>query len=588
MARIKGTCTGTYGSRYNLYLDYTLNSQSVTNNTSNITLRQWARSSDSTYRAYNLNPINPYAIKINGVTKVSGKKVMDFRNMAVVELGSWRGNISHNADGKKTISISSNFSILNVSSLTGGSVGPYSWTLPTIPRMSKPTLSSASFDLGSSITIYTNRASSSFTHTIRYSFGGASGTIATGVGTSVSWTPPLSLANRIPNAASGSGYIYCDTYSGGTKIGTESVKFTGKVPSSIVPSFDTITHSEYVTDVADKVGAYVQSKSRLDLAITGQAGSYGSTIKGYSITFDGKSYSSRTVTSSVIEGSGDLTITGKITDSRGRTCTKSVTVNVLPYAPPKITSLKLQRCNADGALNAMGIYVKVNRAGSVSSLVNVTEKNTLTYKILSKARKATSWTTKKTATISGISLTGNDIIGTYDATSSFDFRLYITDKFKTTISVDVLSTVEVPMAWDKDGIGIGKIREQGRLDVLGEIFSDDALVPGVEWGATVNGGWVRWSNGLQVCWGTNIFPGEGWAGSGDKWYLTGQSLTFPIAFNSAPTFVGTTRDPSIAARSAKLASFNVRTSGVISMSFNGWGTTSSSFYLHWLAIGWWK
>ena len=109
-----------------------------------------------------------------------------------------------------------------------------------------------------------------------------------------------------------------------------------------------------------------------------------------------------------------------------------------------------------------------------------------------------------------------------------------------------------------------------------------------DFGSNDNGSWVRWSNGLQVCWGSKTFPGEGWTGSGDKRYLTGQSLTFPVTFDSVPTFFGTTQDSSIAARSAKLASFNVSTSAVSNMAFNGWGTTSSSFYLYWLAIGWWK
>lgn len=109
-----------------------------------------------------------------------------------------------------------------------------------------------------------------------------------------------------------------------------------------------------------------------------------------------------------------------------------------------------------------------------------------------------------------------------------------------------------------------------------------------ESGSNSYGSWVRWSNGLQICWGSKTFPGEGWTGSGDKWYLLGQSLNFPITFDSAPIFVGTTRDAQIAMRSAKLARFNVGTSSVSNISFNGWGTDSSSFDLYWLAIGWWK
>ena len=109
-----------------------------------------------------------------------------------------------------------------------------------------------------------------------------------------------------------------------------------------------------------------------------------------------------------------------------------------------------------------------------------------------------------------------------------------------------------------------------------------------DFGSNNNGSWVRWSNGLQICWGSKTFPGEGWTGSGDKWYLMGQSLTFPATFDSAPIFLGTTRDSQLGARSAKLTNFSVETSDVSNIAFSGWGTFSSSFYLYWLAIGWWK
>ena len=48
--------------------------------------------------------------------------------------------------------------------------------------------------MGSAVTIYTNRVSTSTTHTLLYTFGNTSGTIATNVGASVNWTPALTLA----------------------------------------------------------------------------------------------------------------------------------------------------------------------------------------------------------------------------------------------------------------------------------------------------------------------------------------------------------------------------------------------------------
>jgi hypothetical protein len=110
----------------------------------------------------------------------------------------------------------------------------------------------------------------------------------------------------------------------------------------------------------------------------------------------------------------------------------------------------------------------------------------------------------------------------------------------------------------------------------------------VDAGSNNDGSWVRFGNGLQICWGSKTFPGEGWAGSGDRWYLLGQSLTFPVPFDRNPIFLGTTRDSAVGARSAKLANFNAGTSSVTGIAFNGWGTSPSSFDLYWLAIGWWK
>ncbi len=146
----------------------------------------------------------------------------------------------------------------------------------------------------------------------------------------------------------------------------------------------------------------------------------------------------------------------------------------------------------------------------------------------------------------------------------------------------------------------GNTADAHGIDVIAEDLADHAAetaeddVHGLagkiieESGSNKDGSYVRFSNGLQVCWGSKTIPGEGWSGSGDKRYLTGQGLYFPITFASAPIFLGTTRDAQIGARSAKLTNFNAGTSNVSNIAFSGWGTASGSFYLHWVAIGWWK
>ena len=123
----------------------------------------------------------------------------------------------------------------------------YSQTLSTIPRASKPTLSSSSVTMGNSVTVSTNRASSSFTHSLYYQIGsGGWNTIGTGIGTSKSWTVPMSLANSTPNSTSLSVKLWLETYNGSTYIGANSVSLTANVPSSVVPTINSVNLSEAV------------------------------------------------------------------------------------------------------------------------------------------------------------------------------------------------------------------------------------------------------------------------------------------------------------------------------------------------------
>ena len=486
MAVKQTTCKGTWGSKYILYMEYTLVSQNITNNTSRIRLRMYAQSTSSQYGAYNLNSnANSYSIKVDGTTRVSGTKAMDFRNRQIVELGTWEGNITHNSDGTKTVTIEGSFSISGVSSLSGGNIS-FTWKLPTIPRASDVSVpSSANF--GATITITHTRKSSSFTITLRYKLGNASGTIANKVARdSTSWTIPNNLMNQIPNATSGTLTIYCDTYNGSTLIGTKSTTLKANVPSSVVPTFNTITHSEQNSAVAAlNLGKYIQGLSRIKFTISGAAGVYGSTIKTYKIEFEGKTYTSSSATVTPA-GAGSLTVKATITDSRGRSASKTVTINVLAYAPPKLITYSARRIDGSNIRVSYGMIVK-----------QLEGKNTCTVTIKIKERGQTYWTTARTV---DIELTSEEITGTstltdYDITKSFDVRIEIKDKFNTTIAETSVSTDFVVMSLSSTGVGIGKIHERGALDVGGDIILNNnkigtqmpSLSPGEEVTFTVEG-----------------------------------------------------------------------------------------------------
>lgn len=127
--------------------------------------------------------------------------------------------ITHNSNGSKTITItvSGDTSNLDISSQSGTAV------LTTIPRASSLTFSDGI--IGTSMPITVNRADGSFAHTLTYSFGSLSGTIASNVGDYYSWTVPTSFYGQIHNAKSGTGTITCTTYSGSSQVGSSSYSF---------------------------------------------------------------------------------------------------------------------------------------------------------------------------------------------------------------------------------------------------------------------------------------------------------------------------------------------------------------------------
>lgn len=442
------------------------NSQNIGANTSNVTVRVWVKRTNSGYTTYGTGTVY---VTINGSNYTDSLTTSDKITSSPLKIFERTVNVSHNSDGSKTLGLSARIS----HSVFSASSHSWNFGLTTIPRTSKPTVNDSTINYGSAVTIYTNRASGSFTHTLRYNWNGRTGTIATGVTTSHSWTIPTSFMNYIPSSTSTKGTIYCDTYNGSSKIGTESIAITTSVPSNVVPSFSAVTHSENVSGVSSKIGAYVQGLSKLNLGITGASGTYGSSISKYEITFNGVTYTGSSAVSSLIKNSGTLTITGKVTDSRGRTASKSVSVTVLAYEAPKITGFKIERANSDGTLNEMGIYAKVSRAGSWRSL---NSKNSVSIVIKSKPRGSSTWTTNDTvAAGTGGSYNASVVFGTFDVTKSYDFRVEFVDQFNTTIALGVMATGGVTMSWAPNGIGVGKIWEKGALDVGGDIYCNNII-----------------------------------------------------------------------------------------------------------------
>jgi len=372
-------------------------------------------------------------------------------------LGTVTQSVAHNSDGSKSIAMSCVFNIqATISGTYYSSIScSANVTLDTIPRASSVSMPAAT--MGSEVTISIDPAVDMFTHTLTYSFGSASGTITTKTSLlAVKWTPALTLANQIPNATSGTGTLTCYTYSGSTLIGTKSITITLKVPTSVVPTIGSFSATRVDGTVPSSWGIYVQNKSAVTLTISNAAGAYGSTIKAYSITGGSYSGSSSTLTTGVLVSSGTYTFTGKVTDSRGRTATKTVSISVVAYSPPSFTGYSSYRSNSSGTASDTGTYIR--------GLVNYTyascsSKNSVTRATYYKRSSATSWTNASKSFSSGTAFTfgGGNISTEY----TYDVKYTLTDAFSTISVTDTVSTAAVLMDFLSGGrgIAIGKVAE---------------------------------------------------------------------------------------------------------------------------------
>ena len=495
------------GSLYlNVYVDQ--GSQSITANTSTVNWRMTV-SRTGAYYTHNHQGDSTLSLNLDGrnvhysypTWETSGEEYT---------LASGSSTISHNADGTKTLPISCTFNPNN--GLHGTITVSASLSLTTIPRSSSVSVSAGV--IGSSVTINVNRQSSSFKHTVRYAWAGKSGTIATNVDTSTSWTIPLDFANDIPNSASGTGTVYVDTYSGSTKTGTQSTTFTASVTANVKPTFTGVSLSDLngaAQNLIPNGNTFIQVISNIKVAFNGAVGSYGSSITGYYAEIIGKNQSTSSNGGSlgIMNYHGTIKIRASVSDSRGRwSDAKEVSVTVLEYFAPALSFSIARTGSTSSTLTA-------TRNAKIAPLtVAGSQKNsmTLTFKV---ARLGTtnfqvdtgpatgSWTSISNLVNSQANLAGN-----YLANQSWVVIGTLEDKFTRSDFMVNVATESVVLSYDRSGVGVNKIRERGALDVKGDIYANDQPIQ--QYQLTNNNGGPLWFDGRANVTNVNLLdrPGQ--------------------------------------------------------------------------------
>lgn len=420
--------------------------------------------------------------------------------------------INHDSEGKKTFSFSAQFDGSGGWSPRTLTISGNSFTLTDIPRLSSVSVDAGT--IGSPVTININRQSSSFKHTVRYAWANKSGTIASNVDTSTTWTIPLDFANDFPNSETGTGTIYVDTYSEGTMIGTQSATLTASVPASMKPTFEGVSLSDSNTaaqNVVQNANTFIQIMSNIKVSFNGASGSYGSNITGYHAEIVGKNQTTNVNggTLGIMNYNGTVTVRASVSDSRGRwSDPRDVSVTVLEYFAPSLSFSVVRTGSTSSTL-------EIIRNARIAPLnINGIQKNTmkLIFKVSPYGKDDYTTDTGPASgewlSISSLVNSPANLAGEYAANKSWQVLAVLEDKFTSTSFKAQVPVESVALSYDQAGLGVGKIREFGALDVAGDIYANNSRIQ--QYQLTGNNGEPKWFDGKPNVTNANYLdqPGQ--------------------------------------------------------------------------------
>lgn len=383
--------------------------------------------------------------------------------------------IAHDGDGTRTVYYRGEFK--NKSNNKVISINNAALVLTTISRASYG--SDVTAEIAKPVTINITKREAWMRHSIWVTIGSYDQKIAgDNVDSSFTWIPPVDIANQFPNSASGQGTITYVTYSNGVEVGKDVRRITVNVPTNLFkPGFTGFNLSDanpVTQNLIPSPTHFVSTLSRIKVGFDGARGTAGASITGYYAEIISGNTSAQTnggvLTVPTTMTDKQMTVRAKVQDSRGVWSDwREQSITVLAYFNP---TLRFEAKRTGEKLDT----ITLKRFLKIAALsVNGTQKNTT--KLTFKTRKVgtDTYTTDSTNEWQNISeLNGSDVNlnGKYPADTSWEVLGSVEDKFSYTEFVITVSTDKVVMSYERDGVGIGKYREMGALDVNGLIYSD--------------------------------------------------------------------------------------------------------------------
>lgn len=383
--------------------------------------------------------------------------------------------VAHDGDGTRTIYYRGEFK--NKSNNKVMPINNASLTLTTISRASYG--ADVTAEIAKPVTINITKREAWMRHSIWVRVGDWEQKIAgDNIDTSYTWTPPIDIANQFPNSTSGQGTITYISYADGIERGRDIRKITVNVPTNLFkPGFTgfNLSDTNQVTqNLIPSPTHFVSTLSRIKVGFDGARGTAGASITGYYAEIVSGNTSAQTnggiLTVPTTMTDKQMTVRAKVQDSRGVWSDwREQSITVLAYFNP---TLRFEAKRTGEKLDT----ITIKRFLKIAALsVNGTQKNTT--KLTFKTRKVgtdtyTNDSTNEWQNISELNGSDANLNGKYPADTSWEVLGRVEDKFSYTEFVITVSTDKVVMSYERDGVGIGKYREMGALDVNGLIYSN--------------------------------------------------------------------------------------------------------------------
>lgn len=417
--------------------------------------------------------------------------------------------IPHLIDGTKTFNYYVQGSIFRGTTSSAEFLNPAtaeisgSGSINRIKRFSTVSCESSTIPIGYTQTIYINKVASNATHTLTYTLSVdnetlTSGTLATKTSNStVSWQIPESFYDLLPNTSTATCLISCETFIDKETIGSAlagcTISIGGVAPEFTVAFHDTSGPNGDLTGSSSKIIRYVTG-GNLWYKIEATA-TPGATIadSGYKVAYGNKTYTGQ---QGYFDNSDYLTALVTVTDSRGISTTKTITLDMADYFYPTVI-LKVTKPTTSGEaeLEFEGTHFNQSFGAQDNSF-------TLEYRFKEEGGDYDSWSvvtpTRQTDT-TYYSVVDKSAL---DYTRAYTFQARITDSITTIESPEITVRSTPVFDWGPDDFAFNvPVSIQGDLTIQGNLVADYVIAQGTTTVSDMEWHWTKWKSGKAECYG---------------------------------------------------------------------------------------